>query len=84
MNGTNDKDYYLGSSPHFQSIIEDKKANSDLREEARATLDILKRLEKPLPPNIEVRGPHVIEASWLEATSKGNFPVRYQLYEGLY
>ncbi|XP_064649082.1 uncharacterized protein LOC135501149 isoform X2 [Lineus longissimus] len=63
-------------------IIGDQKTNSDLKEEAKATLEILKRLEKPLPPNIEVKGPHVVEASWSEVTTRGNFPVRYQLYEG--
>ncbi|XP_067664231.1 uncharacterized protein [Haliotis asinina] len=56
--------------------------NPDLREEVIITLEILKRLEKPAPPHIEVTGPYSLHASWEKIVTKSGFDVRYQLFEG--
>ncbi|XP_013414225.1 uncharacterized protein LOC106176403 isoform X2 [Lingula anatina] len=56
--------------------------NEDLKEEVLCTLEILKRLTKPPPPDIEVKGPDEVEATWTEMTTKSGLEVRYQLFEG--
>ncbi|XP_046547775.1 uncharacterized protein LOC124257686 [Haliotis rubra] len=56
--------------------------NPDLREEVIITLEILKRLEKPAPPHVQVTGPYSLRASWDKITTKSGFDVRYQLFEG--
>ncbi|XP_078604221.1 uncharacterized protein LOC144877980 isoform X4 [Branchiostoma floridae x Branchiostoma japonicum] len=54
----------------------------DLRDEVITTLEILKRLERPEAPRIEVRGSHSCEAAWEASTTKSGLPITYRLYEG--
>ncbi|XP_066293639.1 uncharacterized protein [Branchiostoma lanceolatum] len=54
----------------------------DLRDEVITTLEILKKLERPNAPRIEVRGSHSCEAAWDASTTKSGLPITYRLYEG--
>ncbi|XP_078687513.1 uncharacterized protein LOC144919797 isoform X2 [Branchiostoma floridae x Branchiostoma belcheri] len=59
-----------------------ENVSPDLRDEVITTLEILKRLERPNPPRIEVRGPHSCEAAWDASTTKSGLPITYRLYDG--
>ncbi|XP_041370991.1 uncharacterized protein LOC121384598 [Gigantopelta aegis] len=57
--------------------------NPDLKDEVTMTLEILKKLEKPSPPVIEVTGAYSVRVAWDEVTTKSGFTVRYQLFEAV-
>ncbi|XP_052789391.1 uncharacterized protein LOC128223937 isoform X3 [Mya arenaria] len=62
--------------------IESKEdINPDLKEEAIITLEILKRLSKPSPPNVIVVSSTQIKASWEPLSTKSGFQIRYQLFD---
>nr|XP_022325273.1 uncharacterized protein LOC111125594 isoform X4 [Crassostrea virginica] len=67
--------------PALQAVDKGPNLNSDLKEEAVITLEILKKLDKPSPPTIEVIGHNSIKASWEEVPTKSGFTVRYQLFD---
>lgn len=67
--------------PALQAVDKGPNLNSDLKEEATITLEILKRLDKPSPPTIEVIGHNSIKASWEAVPTKSGFTVRYQLFD---
>ncbi|XP_070176149.1 uncharacterized protein [Littorina saxatilis] len=56
--------------------------NPDLKEEVIITLEILKRLDRAAPPQVEVKGPDHISIKWNALTTKSGFTIKYQLYEG--
>ncbi|XP_048773172.1 uncharacterized protein LOC125678626 isoform X3 [Ostrea edulis] len=68
--------------PALQAVDKGPNMNSDLKEEASITLEILKRLDRPSPPTIEVLGHNSMKASWEEVPTKSGFTVRYQLFDG--
>ncbi|ELU06668.1 hypothetical protein CAPTEDRAFT_189303 [Capitella teleta] len=55
--------------------------NSDLREEVTQTLEILKKLSKPRPPDVEVCGHDEVEISWEKQTTKLNLLVKYHVFQ---
>lgn len=57
--------------------------NEDLKEEVIATLEILKKLGRPPPPTVEVKGSDEIQVSWEEAETKSGLEVRYQVFDGI-
>ncbi|KAL8562936.1 hypothetical protein ACOMHN_004628 [Nucella lapillus] len=56
--------------------------NPDLKEEVIITLEILKRLDRPAPPTVEVKGSDSLRMHWEPLTTKSGFAIKYQLYEG--
>ncbi|XP_071156061.1 uncharacterized protein [Mytilus edulis] len=68
--------------PSLKVVSLKEDINADLKEEACITLEILKKLEKPSPPNVEVVGSNVVKCSWDPISTKSGFPVRYQIFDG--
>ncbi|XP_063423739.1 uncharacterized protein LOC134707680 isoform X3 [Mytilus trossulus] len=68
--------------PSLKVVSLKEDINADLKEEACITLEILKKLEKPLPPNVEVVGSNMVKCSWDPISTKSGFPVRYQIFDG--
>ncbi|KAK3087329.1 hypothetical protein FSP39_004729 [Pinctada imbricata] len=67
--------------PSLKAVDKKSDANPDLKEEVGITLEILKKLEKPLPPVVEVIGSDRILAKWEAVSTKSGFQVRYQLFD---
>ncbi|XP_053381266.1 uncharacterized protein LOC123564877 isoform X2 [Mercenaria mercenaria] len=68
--------------PSLKSVEVKEDVNADLKEEAIITLEILKRLPKPSPPNIIAISCSVIKVTWDPVVTKSGFQVRYQLFDG--
>ncbi|CAC5417187.1 unnamed protein product [Mytilus coruscus] len=68
--------------PSLKVVSLKEDINADLKEEACITLEILKKLEKPSPPNVEVVGSNMVRCSWDPISTKSGFPVRYQIFDG--
>ncbi|KAJ8038844.1 Usherin [Holothuria leucospilota] len=54
--------------------------HEELKEEVNLTYELLKRLEKPEPPSLQVKGANDVEASWPEINLKSGQEVTYRLY----
>ncbi|XP_052091160.1 uncharacterized protein LOC127728036 isoform X3 [Mytilus californianus] len=68
--------------PSLKVVSLKEDINADLKEEACITLEILKKLEKPSPPNVEVVGSNMVRCLWDPISTKSGFPVRYQIFDG--
>ncbi|XP_064616049.1 LOW QUALITY PROTEIN: uncharacterized protein LOC135480207 [Liolophura sinensis] len=66
----------------LKAIENNREVNSDLREEVLVTLEILKKLEKPRAPRLQVKGSNVVVAEWDEVQTKSGLEVFYELFEG--
>ena len=54
--------------------------HQDLKEEVELTLELLKTLDKPGPPSLQVKGHTEVQADWEEVTLKSGLEVTYRLF----
>ncbi|XP_033096013.1 uncharacterized protein LOC117100434 isoform X3 [Anneissia japonica] len=66
--------------PALKQINSKTELSQDLRDEVELTLELLKKLEKPNPPTLEVKGPKEIMLTWDTVTLKSGLDVIYKLY----
>ncbi|ESP04761.1 hypothetical protein LOTGIDRAFT_155985 [Lottia gigantea] len=66
----------------LKTTVANQDINPDLKEEVEITLDILKRLDKPNPPNVEALDSSIVKVYWDEIKPKSRLEVHYQVYEG--
>lgn len=55
-----------------------------LMPQVEETLAILKLLDKPSPPTVQVRGPREVYAQWQESRTRSGLNITYKLFEGEY
>ncbi|OWF39496.1 Usherin [Mizuhopecten yessoensis] len=68
--------------PALKSVVSRDNANTDLKEESSITLEILKKLSKPNPPQLQIiNNGTTVKASWDPISTKSGFQVRYQLFD---
>ena len=67
---------------HFQEIHLKHHPHQELKEEVDLTLALLKRLEKPVPPRLEVKGAQDIMVLWDLPDIREGVEAKYRLYCG--
>ena len=66
----------------LQEIHEYHHPHQELKEEVDLTLALLKKLDQPEPPSLEVRGPQEIYASWQPPNLRSGLEASYRLFLG--
>ncbi|XP_071801751.1 uncharacterized protein [Asterias amurensis] len=66
--------------PALQIVKHKDLPHQDLKEEVELTLELLKTLDKPGPPSLQVKGHTEVQADWEEVTLKSGLEVTYRLF----